>query len=190
MTEVRNGTPSLIQAQSNMTRNFFISNYHSIWPIDHDDGSCYYYDTYNYLIYGGYKNYLGHTQIVQYNVYVYPDVSQDKSPYPFCAFSAGASTTNLPSGWGEVWGNNSCIIGNPVIYTFDECNPYGYDTGLIPFTANNTFYVPHKEIYILCSDVIFTLDEFQLLGYDIGSTALYLVDTDTIIDWGRELLGL
>ena len=190
LTEVRNGTPSLIQAQSNMTRNFFISNYHSIWPIDHDDGSCYYYDTYNYLIYGGYKNYLGHTQIVQYNVYVYPDVSQDKSPYPFCAFSAGASTTNLPSGWGEVWGNNSCIIGNPVIYTFDECNPYGYDTGLIPFTANNTFYVPHKEIYILCSDVIFTLDEFQLLGYDIGSTALYLVDTDTIIDWGRTLLGL
>ena len=31
---------------------------------DHDDGSCYYNDTYNVMIYGGYKNYLGHSKIV------------------------------------------------------------------------------------------------------------------------------
>ena len=31
------------------------NNYHSTWPIDHDDGSCYYHDHHNFLIYGGAK---------------------------------------------------------------------------------------------------------------------------------------
>lgn len=30
--------------------------------LDHDDGTCYYHDTYNFMAYGGYKNYLGTTQ--------------------------------------------------------------------------------------------------------------------------------
>ena len=70
LTTVRDGSASLTPAQSNLTRNFFIGNYHSTWPIDHDDGSCYYYDTYNYLVYGGYKNYLGHSKVVKYNYYI------------------------------------------------------------------------------------------------------------------------
>ena len=72
------------------------------------------YDTYNYLVYGGYKNYLGHSKIVKYNYYVYPDAKFDG--HQFCANSDGVSTTNLPSGWEEVWENNTCIIGNPNIY--------------------------------------------------------------------------
>lgn len=53
LTTVRNGTRSLQQAVSNITRNFVINNYNSIWPLDHDDGSCYYTDTLNFLVYGG-----------------------------------------------------------------------------------------------------------------------------------------
>ena len=198
LTEVRNGTPSLIQAQSNMTRNFFINGYHSTWPIDHDDGSCYYYDTYNYLVYGGYKNYLGHSKIVKYNIYVYPDAEHTLYDnrvgaflsYPFCASHEGASTTVLPSGWGEVWANNTCIIGNPNIYKFSSCSPIQNNTGLIPFTANNTFYAPGEYIYVKCGDEELLLFEFQLLGYDIGSEVYNPVDYDTIVEWGRKLLGL
>ena len=37
------------------------------------DGSCYYTDTDNFMIYGGYKNYLGHSKHVHGNVYVHPE---------------------------------------------------------------------------------------------------------------------
>ena len=44
-------------------QNFVIANYHAVWPLDHDDGSCYYYDYDNVLVYGGFKTYLGHSKI-------------------------------------------------------------------------------------------------------------------------------
>ena len=198
LTAVRNGSASLTPAQNNITLNFLINNYHSTWPLDHDDGSCYYYDTYNYLVYGGYKNFLGHTKVVKYNYYIYPDV--DTSPTgdklgsffqePFCANSDGASTGSLPSGWGEVWANNTCIIGNPNIYRFSGCTTKGSNTGLIPLTANNTFFAPSADIYILCDNVKLSLAEFQAMGYDLGSQVHNLVGDATIIDWGRDLLGL
>ena len=198
LTEVRNGTPSLIQDQSNMTRNFFISNYHSTWPIDHDDGSCYYYDTYNYLVYGGYKNYLGHSKIVKYNIYVYPDAALASYSgniggvpiYPYCATHDGATTRTHPSGWGEIWTNNTCIIGNPNIYKFGACVQTIDNHNLIPFTANNTFYALDEYVYIKCGKEELSLFEFQLLGYDRGSIVNDLVDSDTIVGWGRKLLGL
>ena len=55
------GSASLIPVENYLINNFFISNYQSTWPINHDDGSCYYTDQFNFLVYGGYKNYLGHT---------------------------------------------------------------------------------------------------------------------------------
>lgn len=192
--------PSLQPNQSSLTRNFLINNYHSTWPIDHDDGSCYYYDTFNYLVYGGYKNYLGHSKIVKYNVYVYPDASHDLVEAassvkkvegffskPFCANSDGASTGDLPSGWGEVWSNNTCIIGNPNVYEFGNCDPDNLNQ-LVPETANNTFYAPNHSIYISCKGQKWTLQEYQQKGYDIGSAVKDIVDVKTVVQWGRDLL--
>ena len=62
-------------AESHIFDNFFINNYHSSWIIDHDDGSCYYTDTYNFLVYGGYKNYLGHSKTVTNNIYIYSEAA-------------------------------------------------------------------------------------------------------------------
>lgn len=198
LTRVGDGsTPSLTPAQSNITQNFFINNYHSTWPIDHDDGSCYYYDTKNFLVYGGYKNYLGHTKIVQGNVYIYPDASHSfdiKQPQaffsePFCANSDGASTGQYASGWGEVWSNNTCIIGNPNVYEFGSCDTKNLK-GLVPFTANNKFYAPNATIYISCKGQQLSLADWQALGYDIGSTVSDLVDTKTIVKWAHQVLGI
>ena len=200
LTDVRDGhTPSLTAAQSNLTRNFFFGNYHSTWPIDHDDGSCYYFDTFNFLIYGGYKNLFGNSKVVKYNVYIYPDAVHSLSRldkltgyrmYPYCANSDGASTSSHPSGWGEVWVNNTCVIGNPDIYEFGSCTPTGDITKLVPFTANNTFYAPDMSIYIQCGSEKYSLSEWQKRGYDLGSTVLLPVSTATIIEWGKNLLGL
>ena len=193
-------TPSLQPNQSSLTRNFLINNYHSTWPIDHDDGSCYYYDTYNFLVYGGYKNYLGHSKVVKYNFYVYPDASHDFQKKdgrkrdvgaffskPFCANSDGASTGDLPSGWGEVWSNNQCIIGNPNVYEFGSCDPDNLK-GLVPLTADNTFYAPNHTIYIACKGQQLTLQQYQQKGYDIGSKVLDPIDTKTIVQMGHDLL--
>ena len=198
ITTVNDGmTPSLTPATSNMTRNFFINNYHSTFPIDHDDGSCYYYDSFNVLVYGGYKNYLGHTKTVKNNVYIYPDakhelISNTANPQitmVFCASHNGASTGSLASGWGETWANNICIIGNPNVYHFETCSPFRSNDGLVPFTANNSFYAPNQYIYIMCGGEQLSLSEYQSMGYDIGSEVYDVVDYDTIINWGKQILN-
>ena len=197
LTELQDGqTPSLIPATSYLTRNFLINNYHSTWPIDHDDGSCYYTDTYNYLVYGGYKNYLGHSKTVINNTYVYPDAlhsaKQTYRGYPFCANHDGATLTDLPSGWDEVWAHNTCIIGNPDIYSFGTCSTDAKSDsqGLVPMTYNNTFYAPNKDIYIRCGSVNLTLQEYQAMGFDKGSVVNDVVDIATVIGWGKQLLDL
>ena len=190
-------TASLDPAVSVITRNFIINNYHSTWPIDHDDGSCYYNDTFNYLVYGGYKNFKGHSKNAISNVYVYPDAIP-LTPLdgyvlihkPYCANHDGASRGNRASGFDEVYANNTCIIGNPDIYGFGTCNPDGDDKGLIPLTYNNTFYVPNKDIYIQCRTKKLTLEEFQAVGYDKGSVVKDVVDSETVIGWGKELLDI
>ena len=196
LTKVKNGSTSSLSPQvSNITRNFLISNYHSTFPLDHDDGSCYYLDTYNFMVYGGFKNFLGHSKIAQNNVYVYPDAKHSSLSFgafftkPYCAVSHGASAHDPTSGWGEKWTNNTCIIGNPNVYLFGACVLSGPNK-LIPFTANNSFYIPNKSIYINCERKKLSLSEFQKMGNDIGSTVADIADTADIIAWGKELLGL
>jgi hypothetical protein len=196
LTKMNDGeTPSLTPAESYIHQNFLINNYHSTWPIDHDDGSCYYLDTYNFMVYGGFKNYLGHSKIAQSNVYVYPDAEHSVEnlgaffSVPFCANSDGASRGDTASGWGDVWSNNTCIIGNPNVYSFGSCN-LDNPTGLMPFTANNRFYAPSKYVYFGCEGKKLTLEEFQYLGYDLGSTVSDPVDTKTIVTWGKQVLDI
>jgi hypothetical protein len=195
LTEVKDGTPSLTPAQSNITRNFFICNYHAIYPIDHDDGSCCYHDTYNYLVYGGYKNNLGYNKVVKHNAYIYPDAINYYNfldfDYgiilkPFCAWSNGF----FPSNSVDTWTNNTCIIGNPNIYEFMSCNDFRNNALLIPFTANNSLYAPNKDIYIQCENECWSLQEFQDKGHGIGTQVNNPVDCDRIVDWGKDLLNL
>ena len=198
LTDVGPDPPSLNPAENYITHNFIISNYHSAWPIDHDDGSCYYTDTYNFLVYGGYKNFLGHSKTVTNNMYVYPDAvlnnygNDQLGAYemePYCGVSNGASLTVLPSGWDEVWSNNTCVITSSVVYQNGECNSTHLQ-GLVPFTAYNHFYTASGTVIIPCGKDKFTLEDYQKLGYDIGSTVDKLPSNSEIILWGKQLLGL
>lgn len=189
LTTVGNGkNPSLVPRESNMTYNFIISNFHSWWPIDHDDGTGYFTDQYNYLVYGGFKNYLGHSKISQYNVYVYPDGNEPYSK-PFCAYSSGTQTGPLASGWGDRYTDNKCIVHSTQVYQFLSCKIQNMNQ-LIPFTARNKFYTPDAQIVFKCNNYTWTLKEYQERGFDVGTTVSDLVDSDEIIQWGKNLLGL
>ena len=62
--------------------------------------------------------------------------------------------------------------------------------GLIPLTYNNTFYAPNKDIYIRCGGRKLTLQQFQAMGNEKGSVVKDIVDTETVIGWGKELLNI
>ena len=194
ITKVYDGTtPSLMPAMSYIHHNFVISSYHSIWPLDHDDGSCYWIDTNNFLVYGGYKNNLGHSKTTINNTYIYPDAVHYNTeeffiPWPYCA--TDVYVTMDKSSWGEVWANNKCVIGNPNIYDFTSCNPEIDDRDLVPLTYRNEFYAPNKDIYIQCGDKKLSLEEYQAMGFDVGSVVFDVIDTSTIIAWGTELFDL
>jgi hypothetical protein len=56
-----------------VTKNFWINGYNGVWTIDHDDGSQYWNDTRNLMIFGGCKNYMGHSKSCDHNIIVnYP----------------------------------------------------------------------------------------------------------------------
>lgn len=197
VTKVLNGSDSLIPKVNVLQYNFLINNYHSTWPIDNDDGSCFYLTQYNFLIYGGYKNYLGHSKTIMNNIYIYPDAKhlysadengepQDFFSMPYCANSDGAETGI--SGWNEVWMNNTCVIGNPVVYEFGSCNPNNLNDPPNPFTANNMFYLPNQKISFVCDKTSWTLPQFQAKGRDLGSQLFDPPSTATIIQWGKQLL--
>jgi hypothetical protein len=64
------GTDPLL---SRLDQNLFVANYHTVVPIDHDDGSNGYLDTRNVLLWGGTKNLMGYNKRSVNNTMVYVD---------------------------------------------------------------------------------------------------------------------
>ena len=60
------GQPSLIQHESFIHHNALFNSYNSFYPIDHDDGSCYWTDSYNVQFYGAKKNYRQTATLTQH----------------------------------------------------------------------------------------------------------------------------
>ena len=46
----------------------------------------------------------------------------------------------------------------------------------IPFTANNSFYIPGKSVSFNCGGKQINLSQFQSLGYDVGSNVYDKLD--------------
>jgi hypothetical protein len=183
------GLPSLWQHVSYIHHNLLFNNYRSVWPIDHDDGSCFYEDSYNFLVYGGKKNYLGHSKTDHHEIYVYSDLSgggfgsgnclNDYNPQP------GAS------GWNETWVNNICTLySSPVPYNIDHCDTASL---FVPYLANNTIYIPSgTEVAFTCKvngqSQRLTLQQWQSHGLDVGTVVETTPDVQTILGWGRKML--
>ena len=186
---VQAGVPSLWQHESYIHHNLLINNYHSVWPIDHDDGSCFYEDSYNFLLYGGKKNYLGHSKTDHHEIYVYADSGPSDLNGGGCL--GDYNPVRGVSGWNEIWIENICTLySGSTPYNIGNCNVASL---FVPYLANNTIYVPTgKEVGFNCNvngtSKQLTLQQWQSYGLDIGTTVGTTPDVQTIIEWGRKML--
>jgi hypothetical protein len=186
---VQRGVPSLWQHVSYIHHNTLINNYRSVWPIDHDDGSCFYEDSYNFLVYGGKKNYLGHSKTDHHEIYVYADSGAGDLNGGGCL--GDYNPVRGVSGWNETWIQNICTLySGSVPYNIGNCDIASL---FVPYLANNTIYIPSgKELGFNCkvngTSKQLTLQQWQSYGLDIGTTVETTPDVQIIIEWGRKML--
>jgi hypothetical protein len=174
---------------SHLTKNLLISNYRSVWPIDHDDGSSYYYSSKNALIYGGSKNYLGYNKHMSNNFYLYPDTNAAinaefglnySSSMPECYFSTGSAP--FPANLIDSFTNNTCIVQTGGgIYRNDGCNVNNPLDGNVPVLMNNTLYIDNGKYVFTCQSDNWNLTEAQSHGIDVGSNVYTSPDSTTLL---------
>ncbi|CAF1363672.1 unnamed protein product [Adineta steineri] len=186
---VQQGSPSLWQHTSYIHHNVLFNNYRSVWPIDHDDGSCFYEDSHNFLVYGGKKNYLGHSKIDHDQIYVYSDLSTGGFGSNNCLNDY--NPTRGSSGWDETWIQNTCILYNSSVpYNIENCNTANL---FVPYLASNKIFIPAgTQAAFICnvngSSTRLNLQQWQSYGLDIGTTVDTTPTIQTIIEWGRKML--
>jgi hypothetical protein len=160
-----------------------------IWPIDHDDGSCFYEDSYNFLVYGGKKNLLGHSKTDHHEIYACADPRPGNTSGNVCI--RDMAPRRGYSGWNEVWVNNTCVLYQSTMpYNIVNCDLANL---FAPYLASNKIYIPvGTEVTFTCTlngtDVQLSLKQWQSYGLDIGTTVETIPDVETVIQWGREML--
>jgi len=174
------GVASTDVVESQIRHNIMWNNYHSTWPIDHDDGSCYYHDHDNFLIYGGAKNYLGHSKRNERNYYIYANL-QGAIPVCMVDDSADAQDTYI---------NNTCVHETGGIYMWQHYEGCRVQTNhslnqSVEITADNAFYTTDGAIHLDCGQAggNMSLKGYQAIGYDLGSTVTTLPSTSQVMAW-------
>jgi hypothetical protein len=161
-----------------------------------DSGSCYYYDTKNFMVYGGYKNYMGHSKVVVDNIYVHPEWRAGScgpaASLGMCVQDVGVTEN---SGWGEIWRNNTCIFGGAPT---NAANLFlgDYSTGDVHLlnAGDNTYLAPGAPTLNVTmtfgAHTKAPLTVAQTAGMDIGSTVGPNPTADEVVAMGKTLLGM
>jgi hypothetical protein len=183
------GLPSIWQHKSYIHHNTLFNNYHSLFPLDHDDGSCFYEDSYNFQVYTGKKNYLGHSKTDHHEIYVYADANQGGFGIDTCIFFY--TPRRGYDSWDEVWINNTCVLYNSSIpYNIGGCDTSNL---FVPHLMSNRIYIPSgTQVAFICkvngTSRRLSLEQWNSYGVDLGTTINTAPDIEDIIEWGREML--
>eukprot|EP01065_Artemidia_motanka_P001871 TRINITY_DN10870_c0_g4_i4.p1 TRINITY_DN10870_c0_g4~~TRINITY_DN10870_c0_g4_i4.p1 ORF type:complete len:838 (+),score=319.04 TRINITY_DN10870_c0_g4_i4:49-2562(+) len=174
---------SIIKAQCHITKNFIINGYNGVWTIDHDDGSQFYNDTSNFMVWGGCKNYLGHSKSCDHNMIVYPGIPERSSGSRRCQTDDNGVFAN------QYFHNNTCVTGDGVQYTFAKCNPELLDVpnGTVYQTAFNDHLTAAGTFSQTCNGD-YNLQKWQDLRQDLGSTVSVMPPLSDILDMGMKKL--
>ena len=132
---------SIIKKLDFIRHNFLINGYNSVWTIDHDDGSQFFNDTHNLMVWGGCKNYIGNSKSCDNNIIVHPGISSRSAGSYRCACFAGSGFAN------QYFENNTCLTTDGDVYSFGfftapkNCTEPSIAPAVY-VTRNNTFFVP------------------------------------------------
>jgi len=182
---------SLLKKNDVITKNFFINGYNGVWTIDHDDGSQFFNDTGNFMVFGGCKNYLGEQKSCDRNVIVHPGLSSRSAGGRKCQtddnkeFSKQYHDNNhcfTPDGnfYSYVRGHGVLGAAGPNSCDSKDISPHFYQTW------NNTFYSPGAT---WATAPCASLAAWQAAGQDAGSRILPIPDADTIVAMGKAALA-
>jgi len=199
------GDPQKVKPAWNYIHRNFIINYGSaglgttggVWNLDHDDGSAYYEDAFNFLVYAGTKNYLGDNKRMVGNIIIHPDAGL--SITPFCHhecsswFAGDEWRPNPQKPWGEVWANNTCVMmhagSSPIRFNNVDQGPL---LNTVPSLHTNKYYLNGGEHdYVANQGSNVSLDVLQSHGFEAGSVVLPKPPgVAAIITMGRSVLKM
>jgi hypothetical protein len=212
-THANNATDATTRLTT-LSSNLFVNNYHSSWPIDHDDGSNAYLVQGNFLLWGGSKQYLGFDKHMVGNAYVYADYAPVTLPAvralglpsgDITKYGVG-SQGGLRNGWGvcamaygtsdfvapliDVWRSNTCILQSSAkAFDFNGCHPSTPADGNIPLLSGNTYLTGDNSYSMKCGGSTWTLAQAQAAGVDVGSTVGPTPALADLVSLGHTMLA-
>ncbi len=189
-----------------INRNFLVSNYFADFPIDNDDGSAYWVETNNFLLYGGSKSLMGYNKHFINNSYVLVDYTPSAhvarpprevgSSWPpegkpgSCSaiIAAGAFAA---AGLADQYWNNTCIANSSAkFFRWFSCNDTHPLDGTIPFPMRDNVYLSTDAGYAMpCNGQKWSLAEAQARGVDLGSSVGNFPTVDDFIKMAHDRLG-
>ena len=169
LTTVRDGTPSMLMQWREIHHNFFIDNYSPQEDVDNDDGSCYYHTHDNFFVYGGQgmkNDFGGHDNHHYNNVYAY--------------VGRGLGVCSQLDGHEDYYYNNKLVTT-------------GTDVGSFTCSGAGKTVVYGNEYFTSTGDITeckMTLEKWQSQGQDKNSTVSKIPSDETVIGFGRDVLGM
>jgi hypothetical protein len=173
---------SIVKAQCHIAKNFIINGYNGVWAIDHDDGSQFYNDTSNVMVWGGCKNYRGNSKSCDHNTILYPGDRGHSGGGRRCQTDDNGIFAN------QYYHGNKCIESDGGYYSFGKCTPADVNTTAYQ-TANNTFYANVSAGGTFngpCGSSGFK--QWQSWGQDIGSKIEQTPDLSGVVAMAKETL--
>lgn len=145
-----------LPAVTNISHNLIIMHNSSgqgttggLFNLCHDDGAAFYNDSFNFLVYGGVKNYLGEQKNFEGNVIVEPDSVPNLMPFCFHEQTGNRWHPSLVGGlpFGERFVGNTCVMsGQPTASTTAAiCASACRALNDMALVANSTNIMGHLE---------------------------------------------
>ena len=190
LTTVRTGAPSTQMEWRTVTQNLVVANYGGSKEVDNDDGSLFYHNTRNVMLFGwGQKFKCGAIESVS-NLKLWIDVGAKQGSFGAgCLLEQAAYHPNR-------WHNDTIVYLAHGADDFDYRSCWGapYDRTRV---TDNTLYVADAttEVVIAGGDCpgpkqSYTLDEFQALGMEPGSRRVTAIPpVATLVGWAEGVLG-
>ena len=153
-----------------------------LWTIDHDDGSQYFNDTGNLMVWGGCKNYMGNHKSCAHNVIIHPGTPSRSTGGRRCQTDDNRVFQN------QYHDNNHCFTADGEFYSMgiDKCDASDIDPHVFQ-TFNNTLYSPGGTF---ANGPCASFQAWQQAGQDRMSAVKVLPPPSQIVAMGAAVLGM